>query len=78
MSKQKRNNAEVILDILKGAADLVGRSPTPLADAAESLGVGFDSKVFLEARRQRDTVTKQPAHRNAFLEAARRLEAQRR
>jgi len=70
VSKQRRNNADVILDILKGAADLVGRSSTPLADAAESLGVGFDSKVFLDARRLRDKAA------NNYLEAARRLEAE--
>ena len=72
--------------ILRGAADLVGRSPFPLADAAQTLGVEWTSRAFRAARAARDealpsadtlvlTNNKRDQGRLfiAFLEAARRL-----
>lgn len=40
--------------LLRGAADLVDRSPYPLVEAAERLGVGWESLLFVHARGARD------------------------
>jgi hypothetical protein len=54
MAHKDRWNTNTLIEILLGAADLVGRSPYPLVEAAERLGFDFESKAFEQAKIHRD------------------------
>lgn len=69
MAHKDRWNTNTLIEILLGAADLVGRSPYPLVEAAGRVGFDCASRAFKQAKIYRDRARSALVTLNAETEA---------